>query len=513
MDADSRTRIPRVHTVSSHRRWRGDTGSSIRSLSFVIEEAWLIEVKDAGPFERILTFTLDETAIATGKRKAAARLSKDSKIKGFRPGKAPLKVVESMVGAEVFRKEAIDDAIPAALASAIVEAKLSPVVYPRLEAVRDAEGGVEVDVLITLWPQVDALPAYAGRRVTIERPEVTDADVDDQIQRMRDQFAELEDVSREAFDGDFVLIDMKTTLDGAEFAAGSANDMLYEIGSDSLLEGMDDAVRGSGAGAIARFESVLPVAFGEAGGKAVTVQTLVKQVKAKRLPEVDDDWVSQVSEFDTVAEMRAELARQMLDIRVRGARGRLADQAVSDAVADLDLVLPGGLVDAEMDSVFHRFAHRLESQGVPFDQYLAVTGQDQGAFLSDLKSQAELNLRTRILLEAVAEREGIEVTPGELEETITALAAASRTPVEEYRKALSEGGQEETLSGDILRRKAADRLAELATPVDPDGNEIELPEVEAPRPAAPDQAVDEGDGSGTAPEDDEQGPEPAEVQE
>ena len=473
----------------------------------------MTEVKDAGPFERILTVALDAEAIAAGKKSAATRLSKDAKIKGFRPGKAPLKVVESMVGAETFRKEAIDDALPKALAAAIMAANLSPAVYPRLEDMRDAGDGVEVDVRITLWPTLDRLPDFTGRRVTIERPEVTEADVDAQIERMRDQFADLEDVSREAFDGDFVLVDMKTVLDGAEFAAGSANDMLYEVGSNALLQGMDEALRGSGAGAIGRFESVLPVAFGEQGGQKVTVNTLVKQVKAKRLPEVTDEWVAEASEFDTFAEMRAELARQMLEIRVRMARGRLADQAVADAVVDLDLALPDALIDAEMDSVFHRFAHRLESQGIPFDQYLSLTGQDQAAFVSDLRSQAELNLRTRILLEAVAESEGIEVTSEELEQTVTALAAAARTPLEEYRKALSEGAQEETLSGDILRRKAADRLAELAIPVDEDGNVIELPEIEVPVSVASDEAAEDGDEAGTAPEDDEQGLEPAEVQE
>ena len=144
---------------------------------------------------------------------------------------------------------------------------------------------------------------------------------------------------------------------------------------------------------------------------------------------------------------------------------------------------------------------------------VALTGQDQEAFVSDLRSQAELNLRTRVLLEAIAEREGIEVTPAELEGTITALAAASRMPLGEYRLALAEGGQEETLSGDILRRKAADRLAGLATPVDADGNEIELPEVDVAAEAASEEAADEGEASGIVPADDEHGLEPAEVQE
>ena len=468
----------------------------------------MTEVKDVGRFERIVTFTIDDEALAAGKRSAAARLAKESKIKGFRPGKAPVKVVESMVGAATLRKEAIDDAIPRALAAAIRETELIPVVYPRLEDVRDLEAGVEVDVRITLWPSVDRLPQYEGRRVQVEGPEVTDADVDAQVERMRDQFAELEDVSREAFDGDFVLADVKTRLDGEEFAAGSANDMLYEIGSGSLLDGLDEALRGSAAGGILEFPSTLPEQMGEEGGREVEVRVLVKQVKAKRLPELTDDWVSEVSEFETVAEMREELREQIHAIRLRGVRSELEQRLLSELVEDMDLELPEPLLDAEMDSVFHRFAHRLETQGIEMDQYFQITGQDRDAFIEDLRSQAALNLRTRILLEEIAEHEGIEVDAGELDQAIVALAAAARVSVDDYRAALEEGGRGDALSGDILRRKAVDRLLELAVPVDESGNEVQLP-----APAAEEsETEDEGEGEEASLDALDTQPEPTEVE-
>jgi trigger factor len=454
------------------------------------------EVKDVGPFERILTLTLDAAALDAGRRSAAARLAKNSKIKGFRPGKAPVKVIESMVGAATLRKEAIDDAIPKALAAAIRETEIIPVVYPRLEDVRDLEDGVEVDVRITLWPTVETLPDYSGRRIIVERPDVTSEDVDSQIERMRDQFAELEDVSREAFDGDFVLADVKTRLDGEEFAAGSANDMLYEIGSGSLLEGLDDALRGSAAGRILEFPSILPEQMGDEGGREVEVRVLVKQVKAKRLPELTDEWVSEVSEFETVDEMRAELHEQIHAIRLRGLRAEFEQRLLAELMDEMQVELPEPLIDAEMDSVFHRFAHRLETQGIELDRYLEITGQDRDRFVEDLRSQAALNLRSRILLEAVAEHEGIEVDSEELEDAITALAAAARVPTGEYRTALQEGGKEDALSGDILRRKAVDRLVELAAAVDEDGNEIELPAPAASGEAGNDE--DEGEGGTSA---------------
>lgn len=468
----------------------------------------MTEVKDVGRFERIVTFTIDADALAAGKRSAAARLAKESKIKGFRPGKAPVKVVESMVGAETLRKEAIDDAIPRALAAAIRETELVPVVYPRLEDVRDLEDGVEVDVRITLWPTIDRLPQYEGRRVQVETPEVTDQDVDVQIERMRDQFAELEDVSREAFDGDFVLADVKTRLDGEEFAAGSANDMLYEIGSGSLLEGLDEALRGSAAGAILEFPSTLPEQMGEEGGRTVEVRVLVKGVKAKRLPELTDEWVSEVSEFETIDEMRDELEAQIHTIRMRGVRSELEQRLLDELIEDMDLELPEPLVEAEMDSVFHRFANRLETQGIELDQYFEITGQDREAFIEDLRSQAALNLRTRVLLEAVAEHEGIEVDAEELNETIVALAAAARVSVDDYRAALEEGGRGEALSGDILRRKAVDRLLELVVPVDEEGNEIQLPAPAADEP----ETEDEGEGE-ASPDAMDTKPEPTEVAE
>lgn len=466
----------------------------------------MTELREIGPFERMVTLTIPPEALEAGKKSAAARLAKEAKVKGFRPGKAPLKVVETIVGVEAFRKEAIDDAIPPVLTRALEEAELSPAVTPRLADIRDAGDTVDVDVLITLWPTLTEVPEYAGLRVEVEIPEVGEDDVTAQVERMRQQFAELEDVSREGFDGDLVLVDVTTSLDGAEYSAGSAKDMLFEIGSGAFLAGMDEALRGSGAGSIVAFDTSLPEGIGVDGGKAVKVRALVKQVKAKRLPALTDEWVKEVSEFETIAEMRSELAVQMTDIRRRSAWRHVEDRALADLVAALTVELPAGLVEAEMDSIFHRFAHRLEEQGVRFEQYLALTGQDDKNFVADLRSQAELNLKIRLLLEAVADQEGITVERPELEDAITALAAVARVSREDYVAALSEGGRELALAGDILRRKAIDRILDLVVPVDAAGTEVELP----PR-AETKSVVGDGDDAAGASPGDEDGQEPAEV--
>jgi trigger factor len=229
-------------------------------------------------------------------------------------------------------------------------------------------------------------------------------------------------------------------------------------------------------------------------------KVLVKQVKAKRLPELTDEWVSDVSEFETVAEMRERLTEDLAEMRAGGARTVLGERLMDALLADLDLEMPVALVDAEMEGVLHRFANRLSQQGITIEQYLQLTGQEQDAFVDDLRSQASLNLRSRILLDGVAEAEGIEVSSDEIGQAIAQLAAASRTTVEEYSKALQEGGREQTLAGDILREKAKERLVELAVPIDEDGDVIDLP--------VPDRGeAPEGEGSGEA--EDEDGPEPA----
>jgi trigger factor len=460
------------------------------------------EVKEAGPFERILTVTLEGDAYESAKNRAARKLAQQVKIKGFRPGKAPRKIVESVVGAEALRDEAIEQSLPRLVAEAILESELEPAVTPRVEGIRDIEGGVEVDLRVTEWPSLDRVPEYRGRRIMVDSPSVTDEDVEGQIDRIRDQFAELDDVDREGFDGDYAVIDLATSVDGEEIAAGSAKDLMIEIGASAHIAGLDDAVRGKKAGHIAEFATTLPPTIGEHAGRDAKARVLVKAVKTKRLPEVTDEWVDDVSEFETVAEMREMLREQMAMIRESAVREEYEQKLLEELRSDVEITLPDALVEAEMDAVLHRFAHRLETQGVTLDKYFELTGQDQGAFVEDLRSQARLNLITRILLEAVGVEEGLEVTDEETDETIEALAKAAKVAPEDYREALARGAQEKSLAGDILRRKAIDRLLELAVAVDADGNEIVFtkPEADSAGDDEPGDAVSVGESEPSADE-------------
>jgi trigger factor len=431
-------------------------------------------IKQAGPFEKLVTLHLAEEDLERAKDQAARRLSKRLKIKGFRPGKAPRRVVEATVGAEALRSEAIEEALPGALTSFLREAELVPATSPRVEGMRDTAGGVEVDVKVTLFPRLESLPPYRDRKIRVGSPEVTEADVAAQIERLRDQFAELEATSRPAQEGDFVSVDLAASRHGEPVEEASAADLLYEVGSRSLIPGLDEQLLDRKAGDIVRFNATLPAAYGDLAGTEVTLQVLVKDVRRKTLPAVTDEWVSEVSEFESVAELRERLAENLAEIKRAALRAEFRARVLDELLEEVDLVLPEALVGLEMERVLHRVLHDLEGRGVTVDDYLAATGETQEHFVERLRREAERNLITTALLESVVEAEGLEVTSEDVDQVITALAEAAERDPEEYRRALRKGKQEDALGSDILRQRAFEALVAGAVPVDEQGDPVDL---------------------------------------
>ena len=194
---------------------------------------------DAGPFEKLLTLQVPEADLEAAKSSAARRLSRDLKIKGFRPGKAPRRIVEATVGPERLRSEAIDDLLPSLVADALLAADLNPAVPPQIENMKDVEDGLEVEVKIATWPVLDRVPHYEGLEIEVSKPQPTEEELEGQLARLRDQFADLEPADRPAVDGDFVSINLSATRDGEPVEEAAANDLLYEVGSASFVEGLD----------------------------------------------------------------------------------------------------------------------------------------------------------------------------------------------------------------------------------------------------------------------------------
>ncbi len=442
-------------------------------------------VTEVSPFERVVRFELSEDRISEAKRIVAHRLSREVKIKGFRPGKAPLPIVEATVGAETVRKEAIDEALPKALSEILEAEELRPAVNPELVSMDEAGGKVEVEVRVTLWPEIE-LPEYKDRRIEVTNPEVNEDELEAQIERMLEQFATVEEVDRTAEEGDYVSIDITASIGGEVVEGTTAADLLYEIGSGLLIPGMDDHLIGAAAGEELNFDAELPEAFGERAGEVAAFTVKVNEVKEKVLPELTDEWVGENTEFETVAELRAALRESLETAKLQAVSREFAEKALDTLRDQVEVSIPEALIRAEMDNQLHRFVHRLEEYDLSLDDYFQTSGVDQETFVADLRSQAELSLKTRLVLEAVADAEGIEVTADDLVALVQSLAAQSEDP-EGFVKAFVESGQELALAGDILRNRALDAILAAATPVDEEGNPVDLQpkEVEA-------EIVDEG---------------------
>jgi trigger factor len=429
-------------------------------------------VTEIGPFERIVRFQLTEDQIAEAKKTAARRISREVKIKGFRPGKAPLPIVESTVGADRVRREAIDELLNPTLNVVLDEEDIRPAINPELEAMDEVEGGVEVEVKVTLWPTID-LPKYKDRRIEVTNPEVTEEDIERQITRMLEQFATVEEVDRSADQGDFVSIDVEATRDGEIVEGTRASDLLYEVGSGLFIEGIDEHLTGTSAGDQLTFEAPLPEGFGDSAGEPVTFGIKVHEVKERVLPELDDDWVDENTEFERVDELTTALRDGLAAAKKRAVAREFRDQAVATLRDQVEVELPERLVRAEMDNQLHRFAHQLEENELTLDDYFKASGISQEDFIADLQQQAEIALRTRLLLEAIAVEEEIEVTPEDVAQSLQGMAALSEDP-KAFLEAFRDSGQELALASDIVREKALAAILDNATAVDEEGNPVDL---------------------------------------
>jgi len=429
-------------------------------------------ITESGAFERLVTFQLSDEQINEAKKGAARKLAQDVKIHGFRPGKAPLPIIEATVGKERVRQEAIEDLLNPVLSEVLNQEEIQPAVNPELESVDDVDGGVEVQVKVTLWPSIE-LPNYKDRNIEVTNPGVTEDELEEQMTRMLEQFATVEEVERPAGKGDFVSLDLSSRRDGEAIEDATAQDILYEMGSGLLIEGIDDHLLGASAGDEIGFTAPLPEGFGDRAGEEVDFAIKVHEVKERILPELTDEWVEENTEFDTVEELRTALEGSLADAKLRAVSREYSDKALGTLRDQIDIEIPEGLIRAEMDRHLHDFLHRLEDAELELNDYFQASGQSQEAFLADLRSQAELSIRNRLVLDAVIEAEDIQVSEEDLGNALQALAARSEDPGA-YVQAFQDSGQGLALASDILRNRALEAILSSANPVDEDGNPVDL---------------------------------------
>lgn len=463
------------------------------------------EVNETGRFERTLTVTLANEELAEAKQKAARRISKNMKIKGFRPGKAPLGVVERMAGADYVRSEAIEEAIQSVVPAAIDEAGLEPVTVPSVSAIRDGsdDGSVEIDVLVTLWPVLESLPDFGDIEIEVERPDVTEEEVDEQLDALRNQFAELEEHDGEIADGDFAMVDIDVVHDGEAVETAAAKDLMYEVGTKSFIDGLDDLLVGASVGATVSGPGTLPEGYSDLGGEDVTLEVTVKEARTKVLPELTDDMVQEATDFETVDELDAAIRTNMHAYKVHTQRQVLQDQVVQHALNELDFEVPDALISAEVEARVHNLVHRLENDDIQIQDYLRITGQDEETFIATMRDQADQALSTRILLESIAAVENWEVGDDDLVSHVETMLGGQPGDPQELVDAWKASGQIDSLTGDILRERALSSLVDAARAVDADGNPVDLTPVEIGTRDEPQDTTDDADAEAVAVDSDE----------
>jgi trigger factor len=405
---------------------------------------------------------------------AFRKLAREVRIPGFRPGKAPRQLLEARLGPAVAREQALRDALPEYYAEAVASEDIDVIAPPEIDLTAGEEDGdVEFDAVVEVRPVVE-LRGYDALRVEIPSPEIDDEAIDAQIDALRERFADLEDKDGPLIDGDYAQIDIKGSVGGEPVDALSATDFLYEVGSGGLVPALDEQLRSAKPGAILKFDDTMPERFGEHAGKDVSFQVLVKEAKKKVLPEADDDWASQASEYETIAELRAD-ARSRLELYARVQAQMLVRDKVLEAAADLVQVdAPEPLVAQEMERRLHDLHHRLEPQGVNITQYLAATGQDQEAFVAGVRDGAAKAVKADLALRAVVAQEGIVATDDEVGTEIERLAERMSEKPSKVRRDLEQRGAVEAVRLEIARGKALEHLVERATVVDEHGAPIDL---------------------------------------
>jgi trigger factor len=361
------------------------------------------------------------------------------------------------------------------------------------------EGPVSFEATVEIRPKV-LVPGYASLRVEVPSPAPTEEEIDEQLDRMRQPYAKLEDVEREAQQGDVVSIDLFGHREGEGLPGLEASGYLYEVGKNSLgIIELDNHLDGASAGDEIEFTAAHP----NPNEEPFELRVKVNEVKEKILPELDDAWAQEASEFETFDELRADVVKRMTVVRALQSSMALRERA-AEALGDLvDDEIPEALTNVEMRNRLNDLLMRLQAQGVGLEQYLAATGKDQAEFAEELKAGAERAVRIDLALRAVADAEDIDVDDSEIDAEIEGVAARVRRKPAQVRKDLERNDQIPAVRSDLRKRKALEWLVERVEIVDPEGHEIDRAALTPGVLAADDSSDTQGssDAAGTEPDD------------
>ena len=368
--------------------------------------------------------------------KAYLQMRGKMNVPGFRPGKAPRKIIEGMYGAEVFYEEAVNIVLPDAYEAAVQEQKLEVVGYPQVELESCGKDGVVFQCTVAVYPEV-TLGQYKGLEAPRAEVKVMAADVNARLKEMAERNSRLVSVERAVKKGDTATIDFEGFDNGEAFEGGKGENYELELGSGSFVPGFEDQVIGMKAGEEKDLDITFPEDYHkDLAGKKVVFHVKAKEIKCKELPKLDDDFAKDVSEYDTLKELKDSIKREITEQREQSAKYAVENELMEKVAANIECDIPDALIDEQCARFLEEFKQRLQSQGIPYDQYCKMTNMDEAKFLEEGKEPATRQVRMDLAVNAIIKEENLEATDEEVEKQYNDLAEKYSMDVGELKKYL-----------------------------------------------------------------------------
>lgn len=407
-------------------------------------------------------------------QRAYKELAKQVRLPGFRPGKAPAKLLEARIGREAMLDQIVNDALPSRYGQAVAESDVQPLGRPNIEVTKkeygqDLQFTAEVDIRPKISP-----PDLSALTVSVDPIEIGEDDVDAELQSLRTRFGTLTAVDRPVAVGDVVSIDLSATVDGEDIPNAAAEGLSHEVGSGRLIAGLDDAVVGLSADESRVFTAKL--AAGEHAGQEAQVTVTVRSVKERELPEPDDEFAQLASEFDSIDELRASLSDQVRQAKRAQQAEQIRNATIDALLEQVDVPLPESYVQAQFDSVLHSALSGLNHDEARFNELLVEQGSSRAAFDAEARTASEKDVKRQLLLDALADELQVQVGQDDLTERLVTTSRQYGIEPRQLFGYLQERNQLPTMFADVRRELAIRAAVEAATVTDSDGNTIDTSE-------------------------------------
>ncbi|MDR3589906.1 MAG: trigger factor [Negativicutes bacterium] len=414
----------------------------------------------------VLEMEIPQPEVAKAIDRACQKLAAKVNIPGFRKGKVPRKILEMRLGKETILDEAFDLLAPGVYAQALQEQNIEPVGRPEIELVTLKEDQPLVfKATVVVKPEI-VLGEYKGLKVAKPPVDVTAADVDQQLENLRNRNAKMvvvEDADLQK--GDFAIIDFEGFVDGEPFKGGDAKGYPLEVGSGSFIPGFEEQLIGAKAGDEREVKVTFPADYfvPELAGKEAQFKVKVNDIKRKELPELDDEFAKEVGEADTVEELKASIENRLKQAAEEKAEREFRTGAVKAAVANVTVDVPEVMVESQIETMLQDMDVNLQNRGMSLAKYMEYAKTDIASLRENYREPALSSVKTDLMLEAIAKAEKVEVKPEDLEAEIAAMAAGYQASVDEVRKIIMQEGRVDSLAKSVLRRKAAELIIDSAT--------------------------------------------------